>query len=194
MKIVQTTALMATIATCQGFVAPQQSAAAQTALEMTSRRDALATSFATILAISVPSAANAIDACPKGSKNCLRQTWNPPSSTSAADAASQLRDVLNAYPQEGQEEGKVDGGGYTIISDSDGSFKLEYRSSGKGFFAKSFNAGKPFVDDLVIEPNGSSFEFRSASRLGDSDFGVNGKRLSYIGGLLKDKGWTGVGL
>eukprot|EP00577_Skeletonema_sp_RCC1716_P026766 CAMPEP_0113375902 /NCGR_PEP_ID=MMETSP0013_2-20120614/2347_1 /TAXON_ID=2843 ORGANISM="Skeletonema costatum, Strain 1716" /NCGR_SAMPLE_ID=MMETSP0013_2 /ASSEMBLY_ACC=CAM_ASM_000158 /LENGTH=194 /DNA_ID=CAMNT_0000257955 /DNA_START=29 /DNA_END=613 /DNA_ORIENTATION=- /assembly_acc=CAM_ASM_000158 len=194
MKIVQTTALMATIATCQGFVAPQQSAAAQTALEMTSRRDALATSFATILAISVPSAANAIDACPKGSKNCLRQTWTPPSSTSAADAASQLRDVLNAYPQEGQEDGKVDGGGYTIISDSDGSFKLEYRSSGKGFFAKSFNAGKPFIDDLVIEPNGSSFEFRSASRLGDSDFGVNGKRLSYIGGLLKDKGWTGVGL
>eukprot|EP00985_Skeletonema_marinoi_P024445 scaffold16992_cov140-Skeletonema_marinoi.AAC.15 len=185
---------MATIATCQGFVAPQQSAAAQTALEMTSRRDALATSFATILAISVPSAANAIDACPKGSKNCLRQTWTPPSSTSAADAASQLRDVLNAYPQEGQEDGKVDGGGYTIISDSDGSFKLEYRSSGKGFFAKSFNAGKPFVDDLVIEPNGSSFEFRSASRLGDSDFGVNGKRLSYIGGLLKEKGWTGVGL
>jgi len=194
MKIVQTTALMATIATCQGFVAPQQSAAAQTALEMTSRRDALATSFATILAISVPSAANAIDACPKGSKNCLRQTWTPPSSTSAADAASQLRDVLNAYPQEGQEDGKVDGGGYTIIADSDGSFKLEYRSSGKGFFAKSFNAGKPFIDDLVIEPNGSSFEFRSASRLGDSDFGVNGKRLSYIGGLLKEKGWTGVGL
>lgn len=194
MKIVQTTALMATIATCQGFVAPQQSAAAQTALEMTSRRDAIATSFATILAISVPSAANAIDACPKGSKNCLRQTWTPPSSTSAADAASQLRDVLNAYPQEGQEDGKVDGGGYTIISDSDGSFKLEYRSSGKGFFAKSFNAGKPFVDDLVIEPNGSSFEFRSASRLGDSDFGVNGKRLSYIGGLLKEKGWTGFGL
>mmetsp|Transcript_25611 Transcript_25611/g.38142 ORF Transcript_25611/g.38142 Transcript_25611/m.38142 type:complete len:195 (-) Transcript_25611:1116-1700(-) len=194
MKIVQTTALMATIATCQGFVAPQQPAAAQTALEMTSRRDALATSFATILAISVPSAANAIDACPKGSKNCLRQTWTPPSSTSAADAASQLRDVLNAYPQEGQEDGKVDGGGYTIIADSDGSFKLEYRSSGKGFFAKSFNAGKPFIDDLVIEPNGSSFEFRSASRLGDSDFGVNGKRLSYIGGLLKEKGWTGVGL
>ncbi len=196
MKIIQTTALMATIATCQGFVVPQQPRDAKTALDMTtSRRDALATSFATILAISVPSAANAIDACPKGSKNCLRQTWTPPSSTSAADATSQLRDALNAYPQEGQEDGKVDGGGYTIISDSgDGSFKLEYRSSGKGFFAKSFNGGKPFIDDLVIEPNGSAFEFRSASRLGDSDFGVNGKRLNYIGGLLKEKGWTGVGL
>ena len=194
MKIVQTTALMAAIATCQGFVAPQQSASSQTALEMTSRREALATSFASILAISVPSVANAIDACPKGSKNCLRQTWTPPSSTSGADAVSQLRDVLNAYPQEGQEDGKVDGGGYTIVSDSDGAFKLEYRSSGKGFFAKSFNGGKPFIDDLVIEPNGSSFEFRSASRLGDSDFGVNGKRLSYIGAMLKEKGWSGVGL
>ena len=52
----------------------------------------------------------------------------------------------------------------------------------------------PVVDDLVIEPNGSAFEFRSSSRLGDSDFGVNGKRLSYIGGLLKEKGWTGNGL
>ena len=194
MKIIQTTALLATIATCQGFVAPQQpttAAKTTTVLEMmASRRDALATSFATILAISVPSAANAIDACPKGSNNCIRQTWTPSSSTSAADAVSQLRDALNAYPQEGQEGGKVDGGGYTIISDSDGSFKLEYRSSGKGFFAKSFNAGKPFIDDLVIQPNGSAFEFRSASRLGDSDFGVNGKRLTYIGELLKAKGWT----
>lgn len=195
MKIVQATALMATIATCQGFVAPQQSSLAQTtALDMTSRRDALASSFATILAVTIPSAANAIDACPKGSKNCLRQTWTPPSSTSAADATSQLRDVLNAYPQEGQEDGKVDGGGWIMISDSDGAFKLEYRSSGKGFFAKSFNGGKPFIDDLVIEPNGSSFEFRSSSRLGDSDFGVNGKRLSYIGAMLKEKGWTGTGL
>ncbi len=192
MKIVQTTALMAAIATCQGFVAPQQSTSAQTALEMTSRRDVLAASFA--LAISVPSSAIAIDACPKGSKNCLRQTWTPSEGTSAADAASQLRDVLNAYPQEGQEDGKVDGGGYTIVSDSDGAFNVEYRSSGKGFFAKSFNGGKPFVDDLVIEPNGSSFEFRSSSRLGDSDFGVNGKRLIYIGAQLKEKGWTGVGL
>lgn len=208
MKTIQSTALLATIATCHGFVAVSPSlqpaaAARTTALEMkkmtsSSRRDAL-TSFGTILtSIAIPaSAANAIDACPKGSKNCLRQTWSPPSSTSATDAASELRAALNAYPQEGLEDGKVDGGGYTVTSDalgSGGSLQLEYRSSGKGFFAKSFNGGKPFVDDLVIEPNGSAFEFRSSSRLGDSDFGVNGKRLSYIGGLLKEKGWTGNGL
>ncbi len=203
MKTIQSTALLATIATCHGFVAVSPSlqpaaTAKTTALEMkkmtSSRRDVIGTILASI---AIPSAANAIDACPSGSKNCLRQTWSPPSSTSATNAASELRAALNAYPQAGLEDGKVDGGGYTVTSDalgSGGSLQLEYRSSGKGFFAKSFNGGKPFVDDLVIEPNGSAFEFRSSSRLGDSDFGVNGKRLSYIGGLLKEKGWTGNGL
>ncbi len=73
---------------------------------------------------------------------------------------------------------------------------MEYRSSGKGTFAKLFNGGKPFIDDLVIESasDGRGFEFRSASRLGDSDFGVNGKRLGFIGGLLKENGWNGVGI
>lgn len=47
------------------------------------------------------------------------------------------------------------------------------------------------MDDLVIESSGDGFEFRSASRVGDSDFGVNSKRLSYIGGKLNEKGWTG---
>ena len=193
MKLIPTLAIAATtLAVGHGF-SPSQN-------NQVSRRDAVFNTLASIVAISLPGAANAIQACPPGSKNCLRQTWTPPSGTSAADATSQLRDALNAYPQEGQEDGKVDGGGYTIVTDtlgkdsSSGSLALEYRSSGKGTFAKLFNGGKPFVDDLVIEPSGSSFEFRSASRLGDSDFGVNGKRLAYIGGLLKGKGWSGVGL
>ena len=166
-----------------------------------SRREVVSTSLASIFALTVSTLpADAIEKCPPGSKNCLRQTWTPPSGASAADATSQLRDAINAYPQEGQEDGKVDGGGYTIVSDtlgkdsSSGALQLEYRSSGKGTFAKMFNGGKPFVDDLVIEPSEGNFEFRSASRVGDSDFGVNGKRLSYIGGLLKSKGWTGKGL
>jgi hypothetical protein len=168
-----------------------------------SRRDAVYTSLASLFAVTsfaiLP--ANAIERCPPGSKNCLRQTWTPPPGLSASDATSQLRDAINAYPQEGQEDGKVDGGGYTIISDTlgkdsaSGVLQLEYRSSGKGTFAKIFNGGRPFIDDLVIEPNDvGSFEFRSSSRVGDSDFGVNGKRLTYIGGLLKGKGWTGKGL
>mmetsp|Transcript_50598 Transcript_50598/g.107781 ORF Transcript_50598/g.107781 Transcript_50598/m.107781 type:complete len:192 (+) Transcript_50598:102-677(+) len=189
MKLIQPVTIAMSIAAIHGFSQSPQPV---------SRRDVVSNTLASIVAISLPGAANAIQSCPPGSKNCLRQTWTPPSSTSAADAVSQLRDALNAYPQEGQEDGKVDGGGYTIVSDnlgdSSGSITLEYRSSGKGTFAKLFNGGKPFVDDLVIESNGSAFEFRSASRVGDSDFGVNGKRLSYLGGLLKGKGWGGVGL
>ncbi|KAL7544633.1 hypothetical protein ACHAWF_008008 [Thalassiosira exigua] len=169
------------------------------------RRDVVSKAFASIVAAStiIPAGAataNAIQPCPPGSKNCIRQAWTPPSSTSAADAAAQLREALDVYPQEGQEGGKVDGGGYTTISDtlgSDpgaGSIAMEFRSNPKGTFAKMFNGGKPFVDDLIVEPNGSAFEFRSSSRVGDSDLGVNGKRMSYIGGLLKGKGWSGVGL
>lgn len=174
-----------------------------------SRRESINNAFTSLVGIAsiavigttTPPPAYAIQACPPGSKNCLRQTWTPPSSSSASSAADQLRSALNSYPQEGLEDGKVDGGGYTLISDTlssnSGSIVLEYRSSGKGTFAKLFNGGKPFVDDLVIESSSSndgSFEFRSASRLGDSDFGVNGKRLAYIGGLLKEKGWSGVGI
>eukprot|EP00585_Thalassiosira_rotula_P004036 CAMPEP_0196139608 /NCGR_PEP_ID=MMETSP0910-20130528/6825_1 /TAXON_ID=49265 /ORGANISM="Thalassiosira rotula, Strain GSO102" /LENGTH=188 /DNA_ID=CAMNT_0041400355 /DNA_START=23 /DNA_END=589 /DNA_ORIENTATION=- len=188
MKLIQSLTIATTIAVSNGFSQSPQPI---------SRRDAVSNSLASIVAISLPGAANAIQACPPGSKNCLRQTWTPPSTTSAADAVSELREALNAYPQEGQEDGKVDGGGYTIVSDtldSSGSIALEYRSSGKGTFAKLFNGGKPFVDDFLIESNGSAFEFRSSSRVGDSDFGVNGKRLIYIAGLLKEKGWRGVGL
>jgi hypothetical protein len=168
-----------------------------------SRREALSNALASVAVVSLPGAANAIKACPPGSNNCLRQAWTPPSSASAADAVAQLREALSAYPMEGQEDGKVDGGGYTVVSDtlgsdasaSSGSIAVEYRSSGKGGFAKFLNGGKPFVDDLMIEANGSgAFDFRSASRVGDSDFGVNGKRLSYIGGLLTGKGWSGVGV
>ncbi|KAL3823602.1 hypothetical protein ACHAXA_005583 [Cyclostephanos tholiformis] len=162
-----------------------------------SRREALSNALASVaVVVSIP--ANAITACPPNSNNCLRQTWTPPSSASAADAIAQLRETISEYPIEGQEDGKVDGGGYAVVSDTlgsggTGSMRVEYRSSGKGTFARLFNGGKPFVDDLVIEANGNGgFEFRSASRVGDSDFGVNGKRLSYLGGLLKGKGWSGV--
>lgn len=188
MKLIQSLTIAATLAVGQGFSHSPQPV---------SRREAVSNTLASIIAVSLPGAANAIQACPPGSNNCIQQTWSPPSSTSAADATSQLREAINTYPQEGQEDGKVDGGGYTIVSDTlgdSGSIALEYRSSGKGAFAKLFNGGKAFVDDLVIEQSGSAFEFRSASRVGDSDFGVNGKRLSYIGGLLKGKGWSVAGL
>jgi hypothetical protein len=198
MTLFRSLIIAATLSVGHGFGhSPQQPAM--------SRREALSNAVlaSSAAVISLPGVANAIKACPPGSNNCVRQTWTPPSSASASDAVAQLREALGAYPLEGQEDGKVDGGGYTVVSDtlgtdgaSSGYIAVEYRSSGKGTFAKLFNGGKPFVDDLVIESNGKNgaFDFRSASRVGDSDFGVNGKRLSYIGGLLKGKGWSGVGV
>ena len=165
----------------------------------TSRRNAIQTTvFGMFFLTTSTQAANAIDACPKGSKNCLRQAWTPPTSEGAI---SQLRDIIQSYPQAGQND--VDGGGYTIISDdlegSTGVLKVEYRSSGKGSAAKFFNGGKPFVDDLIVEMDAKDadnvmFQVRSSSRVGDSDFGVNQKRLSYLFGGLKALGWKGKGL
>jgi uncharacterized protein (DUF1499 family) len=66
---------------------------------------------------------------------------------------------------------------------------VEYRSSGKGFFAKNFNGGRPFVDDLNIEITDGKVQIRSQSRVGDSDFGVNKKRVSFLAAELKEKGW-----
>eukprot|EP00522_Entomoneis_paludosa_P008589 CAMPEP_0172441940 /NCGR_PEP_ID=MMETSP1065-20121228/2448_1 /TAXON_ID=265537 /ORGANISM="Amphiprora paludosa, Strain CCMP125" /LENGTH=188 /DNA_ID=CAMNT_0013191571 /DNA_START=20 /DNA_END=586 /DNA_ORIENTATION=- len=132
----------------------------------------------------------AIDACPKGSNNCIRTEWTPPSGTSPEDAAKAVVEVLNAYPQEGQAN--VDKGGWTIVSNNlpSGPAALEYKS-GIGNFAKFFNGGKPFVDDLNLElSSGSVVQVKSASRIGDSDLGVNQKRLQFLGASLRAQGWT----
>ena len=47
----------------------------------------------------------------------------------------------------------MDGGGWAIVKDDldgSGTAALEYKSAGTGFFAKAFNGGKPFVDDLKV--------------------------------------------
>jgi len=161
-------------------------------------KDAFAAgTFATIFGIvSQPKSVHAaIDACPPKSKNCIVVTWKPPSSQSKSDIISTLREVINAYPREGQND--IDAGGWTIVEDGLESAKMmhiEYKSSGTGFFAKAFNGGKPFVDDLFLElsnANNGDIEVvvRSNSRVGESDFGVNGKRVSYLAAALKNKNW-----
>jgi hypothetical protein len=140
--------------------------------------------------VSSPSLANALDACPAGSSNCIRTTWTPPAGTSKADATSTLKKVLESYSQEGQN--KVDLGGWRIVEDNfgSGSATIEY-TSGIGNFAKYFNGGKPFIDDLKLEiANSGVVEVRSASRIGDSDFKVNQKRLSFFVEKLGAEGWN----
>jgi len=92
--------------------------------------------------------------------------------------------------QEGQND--VDKGGWTIVSEDligTGKAAVEYKS-GIGNFSKFLNGGKPFVDDLKVEiQDDGVVQVRSASRVGDSDFKVNQKRLQFLAKALKAKGW-----
>jgi hypothetical protein len=93
------------------------------------RRELLKSAVATGIATAfVSSPANAINACPAGSKNCIRTMWNPPSGSKMEESISSLRKVLEAYPQEGQQ--KVDLGGWTLVEDNfgSGSARIEYKS------------------------------------------------------------------
>jgi hypothetical protein len=108
--------------------------------------------------------------------------------------AKTLTAVLESYPQQGQAD--VDKGGWTVVSNdladpTSGTAALEFKS-GIGNFAKYFNGGKPFVDDFKLQidtDNTNAVQVRSSSRVGDSDFNVNQKRLQYLANALKEKGW-----
>ena len=86
----------------------------------------------------------------------------------------------------------MDLGGYTIVNNDlkgSGVADVEYKS-GIGNFAKFLNGGTPFVDDLRVEVGDGVVEVRSASRIGESDFDVNRKRLTYLAQGLSQAGWT----
>lgn len=100
-----------------------------------------------------------------------------------------VKEVLSDYPQEGQND--ADKGGWTIVSEDlagAGTASVEYRS-GLGNFAKFLNGGKPFVDDVQLEIANGVVQVRSSSRVGESDFKVNQKRLQFLAKALRAKGW-----
>ena len=151
----------------------------------------VASAGAAVALVAAAGPANALDACPKKSKNCILTQWSPPAGTNAKAAVGALQKAFEAYPQEGQN--KVDLGGWSVV---DGAYapgkvvSIEY-TSGIGQFAKFFNGGKPFVDDVKLEIDGDGVvAVRSSARIGDSDLGVNQKRLSYIGETLRKEGWA----
>ena len=59
---------------------------------------------------------------------------------------------------------------------------------------KFFNNNKPFVDDLEFSVESAEVCIRSSSRVGDSDFGVNAKRINWIADKLREKGWAAPGV
>ncbi len=67
-----------------------------------SRRELLKQASFGVASLTFASTANAIDACPKGSKNCIVTTWNPPAGTSKKDMALAIRAAINGYPKEGE--------------------------------------------------------------------------------------------
>ena len=152
---------------------------------------------------------NALEECKPKSHNCIRTTWTAPSSiTNPSQAASEIRNVLNSYPQSGQAG--VDCNGWKIVSDKldaidieeaygGGLITLEYKSC-IGPAAMAINLGQPFIDDLKLELGGKDdissgrrsivVEVKSSSRMGSSDLFVNRKRLEYLGQKLKLNGWV----
>jgi Protein of unknown function (DUF1499) len=137
----------------------------------------------------------ALDACPPGSSNCIRTTWTAPAGSTKSSISKTLTALLESYPQAGQAD--VDKGGWTMVSNdlsgATGTAVLEFKS-GIGNFAKFFNGGKPFIDDVKLEivdvSGGAVVDVRSSSRVGESDLGVNQKRLQYLQKALQAQGWT----
>mmetsp|Transcript_33620 Transcript_33620/g.41179 ORF Transcript_33620/g.41179 Transcript_33620/m.41179 type:complete len:207 (+) Transcript_33620:40-660(+) len=144
--------------------------------------------------LTAPHSANGIVPPCKAKLNCLRTKWSPPEGTGKEAAAATLREVLNTYPQKGQNG--VDCNGWVItrdrlLSNDDRSYiALEFKSC-VGVAAYSINFGQPFVDDVVLEMGeDGSLEVRSASRMGSSDLGVNKKRIDFLGDGLRRRGWN----
>ena len=128
----------------------------------------------------------AVGVCKSGANNCQQGKLKPPSTMKKSDMAAAVEKVLTSYPQGGLE--KSDRGGNKFVANelsSSGYCKMEFYS-GIGKFAKFFNGGKPFVDDLELLVRDDGIDFYSSSRVGDSDFGVNAARIAYI---KKELGW-----
>ncbi|CAE8601118.1 unnamed protein product [Polarella glacialis] len=172
------------------------------------RRELLSAAAAGVLLTGyAPLALAKVDACKEGANNCFSttsvgkngmSTWKWPAGKTRSTAIADLRAVIEAYPKEGQ--GDVDKGGWSFAVDQltdagSGYARLEFQS-GIGNFAKFFNGGKPFVDDLEVsvEPGSEAVGVRSASRLGDSDFAVNAKRINYLAAALRALGWDAPGV
>ncbi|KAJ8598137.1 hypothetical protein CTAYLR_007426 [Chrysophaeum taylorii] len=138
--------------------------------------------------------ANAIEPCKPNANNC----WSTASTDktkmapwvfpgSKTEAIADLKAAVGAYPQQGQDG--VDLGGWVEVVPLDKGYgKYEFKS-GIGNFAKFFNGGQPFVDDFELELTDTNVQVRSSSRVGDSDLGVNAKRINYIAQALQAKGW-----
>lgn len=143
----------------------------------------------------------------KGAPNCFSTTgnseidaasliapWRPPTGYSADAAARDLESVVSNY-KPGQAG--IDGGGFKVVA----SGAPTNPSQGETFYlyAQFESLKQGYIDDVefavVPVPDKSRGEVvqvlvRSSSRVGYLDLTVNAKRLNFISGQLREKGWT----
>ena len=101
--------------------------------------------------------------------------WKPP----AGDTASfkTLVAVVKAYPP---GQGYIDGGGFKVVKETESYLYAQFESLKKGY-----------IDDVEFAMSADgTVMVRSASRVGQTDFGVNAKRLNFLASALRDKGWA----
>lgn len=125
--------------------------------------------------------------CPDGAQNCRSSEGGgtlPPigpwvSGKSSEAALKDVLDVVQGYPKTGQNG--IDGRGWQIAEQQAGSNYLRVEYTSKIF---------KFVDDLEFKVGSDgTVSVRSSSRVGESDLGVNTKRVEYFEAALKEKGW-----
>lgn len=104
----------------------------------------------------------------------LIKPWKPP----AGDAApfKSLKAAVKAYTP---GQGFIDGGGFQVVKESDTYLYLNFEALKKGY-----------IDDLEFALRDGMIDVRSSSRVGQTDFAVNAKRLNYIAAALRKDGWT----
>jgi len=101
--------------------------------------------------------------------------WKPPADD--ATPFKSLAAVVKAY-EPGQ--GFVDGGGFQVVKETDSYMYVQFEALKKGY-----------IDDVEFaKAADGTIMVRSASRVGQTDFAVNAKRLNYIAATLRKQGWA----
>ncbi len=169
--------------------------------QATTRRSIIKSSFiftsAAFVATFNGDTANALEQCRPKSRNCVRTVWTAPTSVGKDQAIETIKNVLNTYPQNGQNG--IDCNGWSIVedalsssTDNISSLRLEFKSC-VGPAALAINLAQPFIDDVKIEiaeTDVVKVEVKSSSRMGSSDLFVNKKRIEFLGDQLRQQGWA----
>jgi len=116
------------------------------------------------------------------------QRWEAPVNIqgNARAIAHELEQVMNEYPQEGQND--VDKGGWV---QADRRQTDDGKEATRTYMRYEFTSGKfKYIDELelLVDATGK-VSVRTSSRSAGFDYNVNATRLNYIQKVLQKKGW-----